>query len=57
MCLSDLGGNELQPYFIRLLEALFRIETVNAIAYHSNDANSNPELTAKLFECASHLLK
>ena len=54
----DVGSNDLQPHAKQLLELLLSIDTVNAVAYHSSERGKcNPELTAKLFECASQLLR
>lgn len=56
---SDTGAQELERHFPQLLHLLLNTNTVNGVVYFSSGekGKSNPELTAKLFECASHLLR
>jgi hypothetical protein len=54
----DLKG-DLAPHFHKLVQTL--VSLVGKVAYSSLTINgpvaANPELTGKLFECLSHLLK
>ena len=53
-------NDQLHKHFSVLMDALLHI--IPNVAYSSNNAHdaakiANPELTGKLFECVSHLLK
>jgi len=56
---SDAGAQELERHSQHLLQLLLSIDTVNAVAYFSSGTKGkcNPELAAKMFECASHLMR